>query len=167
MKVSLSLEMTLVLVSKIILKLAIRSKTTIKPYTHFYILNLSQVILFSLETNQSLILYLSQEMMWSDYAKEFLVDVRKYGVSFTIYYFFIGDQVCGFEISTSTEASDNLVYSNLPIGNLYWYCVRSMHNLYYRDHPLDSLAKGRKVESSNNVCTPHNIHWEASTHGKG
>ena len=34
------------------------------------------------------------------------------------------------------------------------------------DHPLDSLGKGRKAESSDDACAPHKIHWEASIHGK-
>ena len=41
-----------------------------------------------------------------------------------------------------------------------------MHNLHYIDHPLDSLGKGRKAESSDDACAPHKIHWEASIHGK-
>jgi len=101
----------------------------------------------------------------SDYAEEFLADVSKYGVAFTRDYYFIGGRDCRSTISTGTDASDNLAYSNLPVGKQYLYCVRAVHSSHYMDHPLDSLGVGRRMESSDDACASHKIHWEASIHG--
>lgn len=102
----------------------------------------------------------------SDHAEEFLADVSEYGVAFTRDYFFIGGKDCGFTINTGTEASDDLQYSKLPIGKLYMYCVRAVHNTHYMDHPLDYEGAGRQLQSSDDTCAPHKIRWEASIHSK-
>lgn len=69
-------------------------------------------------------------------------------------------------ISPGLQASDELVSSNLIVGNKYAYCVRAINQDRYMDHPYDSYQSPRSITSSDATCSSHKIRWEASFHGK-